>query len=848
MMSSLYSILNIDQNANQEQIKQAAQVQIKKVKLAVQKRHYRFFKLQEGVSDEKVKIAAQLRIQRIKKAYSILSNPEARQEYDKKSSREIVTKPTVKKEIHQPSIQNPAPKIKQEKEFNPLTLIWESTAFGAGWFFGFLLGMSGISLFFDGHFMIAFAFLVSSFLLLPPSQNWFYNQLGKHIYSFLTKNIKSFINKEKVRISWFFSFIFLFIGVMSFINISVIYGVMIITAGLLTLPPIQNWFDKTLNISFSNFSPGVQLNTIVILPLMFIVAPIGIMLSNFEQYRHDMAIEQQQKEQFAKFENELKQALKEVHTAFDNEEYEKVKQITAKYTHANDEEINTYHEEAKKRLFEQEMAKKTVRDREIYYLEQSQKAEINRRTSAYSRPISGQDMFGLVKEDYNSWNLGSTVWYKLGRFENEHAIAILINTKSLQKLCSDCSIPNTEKAGIFVRHFKSDNGMSGVSLLGNVLKATKMAANREESFALIEVNPFHGVTFSDFKRICQAVGFKVFSQQEKGKYASMCFYSYEEYLNALIAKTKQEIAEREEERKKRLTELQLSISHKLYSKTSFKIEGGSNLPTGTRMTINIYKGANITKPYRTDDVVVQNRGIFSSKLFKVEERGKYIAVLETDYRIYYLTHPTRKNFLEEYRSDDIVNGDISKSYTFSTIPPKEEQVVQPITKPKKLEISLSHESIDGKMYIKGKCNLPKDTKLGVTLLRKHSTSDYRAQDFDIFVDENGEFISTGFTSHNHPILSGDYKAELTSTFNKIWHTESNLARLKLYYGDEIKDGTRWKQILVNYNFSHVVSQAANTSIKPKQYIQLVKNFCYALQASGTCNNLQMRMDTENKIV
>ncbi|MCV6637888.1 hypothetical protein [Candidatus Albibeggiatoa sp. nov. NOAA] len=377
MKSSLYKILNIAQNANQEQIKQAAQVQIKKVKLAVQKRHYRFFKLQEGVSDEKVKIAAQLRIQRIKKAYNILSSPSLRKEYDERHSQLNVKQ--VAQESTKPSNptfnQNSIPKDSKIKLL--FKQLWISITIGLSWFFGLIFSLAGIGLLFERNIIAAFAFLVSGFLLLPPSQNWFYNQFGNHIHYFLAKKINPFINKKKIRINWVFSLIFLLIGMISVINISVAYGVMTLMAGLLTLPPIQDWIYKQTSISFNNFLPRIQLNTMIILPLIFIVAPIGIMLTNFEQYRHDMAIEQQQKEKLAKFQNELNQALIEVHTAFGNKEYKKVEQITTRYKDANDEEINTYHEEAKKQLakieaqkqeakrIEEEKAQALAREKEI---------------------------------------------------------------------------------------------------------------------------------------------------------------------------------------------------------------------------------------------------------------------------------------------------------------------------------------------------------------------------------------------------------------------------------------------------------------------------------------------------
>lgn len=160
-----------------------------------------------------------------------------------------------------------------------------------------------------------------------------------------------------------------------------------------------------------------------------------------------------------------------------------------------------------------------------------------------------------------------------------------------------------------------------------------------------------------------------------------------------------------------------------------------------------------------------------------------------------------------------------------------------------LELSLDHEISNGKVYIKGKSNLPKGMKLGITL--SNSEISYSAQDYSIIVNKNGEFKSDGFSYHGKQ-LQGIYKAELISYFNNNWQNSNILSQLKGYHGKEIING---EKIETNYtiNIEPISSQKNNLFKKKTKYAELTQKFCYALQASMLCDNLKMRIDTEGKI-
>ena len=84
MKPSLYKLLNISQSTDQKEIKQAAQNRINQTKVAAQKKDFAFLKVSQNSTPEQLNEVAKLHIKKIKEAYIILSNPEARQSYDKK--------------------------------------------------------------------------------------------------------------------------------------------------------------------------------------------------------------------------------------------------------------------------------------------------------------------------------------------------------------------------------------------------------------------------------------------------------------------------------------------------------------------------------------------------------------------------------------------------------------------------------------------------------------------------------------------------------------------------------------------------------------------------------------------
>ncbi len=161
-----------------------------------------------------------------------------------------------------------------------------------------------------------------------------------------------------------------------------------------------------------------------------------------------------------------------------------------------------------------------------------------------------------------------------------------------------------------------------------------------------------------------------------------------------------------------------------------------------------------------------------------------------------------------------------------------------------LKIIIEHEVNNGKVFIKGITNLPPGTKVGVDL--SSQAEEYSAQSYNNFVKRDGSFSSEGFTKKGVP-LSGNYKAEIITYLNGAWQNKDILKKLAKYSGYGIESG----KMLIAYNFSIISDKTSGTQSneqgRPLKHEALVQNFCYALQATMMCKDLNMRADTERKI-
>jgi len=272
MKPSLYKMLSIEQDANQVQIKQAAQTQINKVKLAVQKKHYRFLGLKDDATIGQLKKAAQLRIQKIKKAYSILSNPNLRREYDKKlvPIQEVIIK-TKGIEFICPSCGHKG-KGKYKFGESPLSVI-------ALWILFFIPGMILIFLGFIFWLLLLFFLITYTIRTLTSIQkicSQCHNQQiiplgsprGKELFTkfyakeYAVKNgispplnitviqEENIIENILLGLSWFFSIFFLFFGITGLLmginngGFDLVIGITFSGIGLLILPSAKKLFDK----------------------------------------------------------------------------------------------------------------------------------------------------------------------------------------------------------------------------------------------------------------------------------------------------------------------------------------------------------------------------------------------------------------------------------------------------------------------------------------------------------------------------------------------------------------------------------------------------------------------------
>jgi len=166
-----------------------------------------------------------------------------------------------------------------------------------------------------------------------------------------------------------------------------------------------------------------------------------------------------------------------------------------------------------------------------------------------------------------------------------------------------------------------------------------------------------------------------------------------------------------------------------------------------------------------------------------------------------------------------------------------------------LAISIDHEISNGEVFITGKSNLPKGMSLGITL--SNPDISYSAQDYSIIVDKNGDFKSAGFTLGGKQ-LHGSFNAELIGPINDNWQSPEMLLLLKAYYGKEIKDSIPaflGDSIEVNYtvNAGRISLENSHLFEANEKTAAFIQNFCYAFQASFSCDNLYMRSDTEGKI-
>ncbi len=110
---------------------------------------------------------------------------------------------------------------------------------------------------------------------------------------------------------------------------------------------------------------------------------------------------------------------------------------------------------------------------------------------------------------------------------------------------------------------------------------------------------------------------------------------------------------------------------------------------------------------------------------------------------------------------------------------------------KKIEITLRYYKKDIKTYFTGITNLPKNTKIGIQL-------NDRGADFNIYIKEDGSFISAGFTNMGR-VLYGDNKVEVLVYNNNSWQTKDILEKLKEYYGYGFV-GEGHATIVKNYSF------------------------------------------------
>ena len=119
-----------------------------------------------------------------------------------------------------------------------------------------------------------------------------------------------------------------------------------------------------------------------------------------------------------------------------------------------------------------------------------------------------------------------------------------------------------------------------------------------------------------------------------------------------------------------------------------------------------------------------------------------------------------------------------------------------------LHIKVSHKIVDGKIFINGVTNFPKGTKLGVRV--SSVADDYSAQDYKLFVNNDGLFQSGGFTNLGNPLV-GNYSVEVISRINKFWQNKDILAKLAKFKGSEIQGN----KILVKY--SMLIDEAKDSS-------------------------------------
>lgn len=161
-----------------------------------------------------------------------------------------------------------------------------------------------------------------------------------------------------------------------------------------------------------------------------------------------------------------------------------------------------------------------------------------------------------------------------------------------------------------------------------------------------------------------------------------------------------------------------------------------------------------------------------------------------------------------------------------------------------LNMLVEHEVSAGKVYFKGKTNLPPGTKIGVNL--SASSDGYSAQSYNIIIEKDGAFVSEGFTNKGRP-LSGNYTAEVIAYANGAWQNRDIIEKLREFTGHGIESG----KMRIEYPF--LIGSASASHVKlsdqsdPLKHGKLVQDFCYALQASIVCKDLNMRADTERKI-
>jgi hypothetical protein len=233
-------------------------------------------------------------------------------------------------------------------------------------------------------------------------------------------------------------------------------------------------------------------------------------------------------------------------------------------------------------------------------------------------------------------------------------------------------------------------------------------------------------------------------------------------------------------------------------------------------------------------------GLFQIKNGDIEGKNKWYALnLFMSFLFIFLFLNDNKNTEKLESVKEIDKKEINKEIAIKSVP-------------RILEFNATHEIEQNKtIKISGRTNLLKGTKLGIELLNDKIS--YRAQDFDIFIQDDSSFSSV-FSYKNDIFPNGKYKYQILLYQNESWQTKEILEDLKIVKIKYSSDNVVFENsITINNSFEEVdFKNLAQSILQKTKQITAQGISMESLRQSRDdlpkCTNMMRKLMSETEIL